>query len=136
MPSGRSPLRLLGLEPGEGGLTLLLALLIGSLFCGYTVAKVLRDAMFMNEYGATNLPWGYVAVAVASIAVVALEARITAKLARAGATAFGQFLAIACAILFAALYPFQKHLVAGLFYIWAGSQALMVLSYFWLLALE
>ena len=128
--------KLLRLEPGEGGLTLALGLLIGTLFAGYTVAKVVRDALFMNEYGAKNLPWGYVAVALAAIAVVALEARMTERLARSGATALGQTLAIACSVGFALLYPLQRHFVAGAFYVWAGSQALMVLSYFWLLALE
>jgi hypothetical protein len=37
---------------------------------------------------------------------------------------------------FAALYTWNRHWVAGAFYVWAGSQALMILSYFWLLALE
>ncbi|MEP7028363.1 MAG: Npt1/Npt2 family nucleotide transporter, partial [Candidatus Eisenbacteria bacterium] len=114
----------------------LLALLVGTLFAGYTVAKVLRDSMFLAEYGAVALPWGYLGVALASIAVVALDARLTARLARTGATALGQFIAIACSLAFAALYPFHKHLVAGVFYVWAGSQAMMLLSYFWLLALE
>src|SRR5690349_5338385 len=128
--------KLLRLEPGEGGLTLALGLLIATLFAGYTVAKVVRDALFMNEYGAKNLPWGYVAVALASIAIVALESRLTQRLARSGATALGQTIAIACSVGFALLYPLQRHFVAGAFYVWAGSQALMVLSYFWLLALE
>jgi ATP/ADP translocase len=133
---GNPLLRYLRLEPGEGGLTFTLALLMATLFGGYTVAKVLRDSMFISEFGAKNLPWGYVAVAVASIAVVALESRMTERLARSGATALGQTIAIACSIAFAGLYVFNHRWVALGFYIWAGSQALMLLSYFWLLALE
>jgi len=133
---GNPLLRYLRLEPGEGGLTLALALLMATLFGGYTVAKVLRDSMFISQFGAKNLPWGYVAVAIASIAFVALESRLTMRLARAQATALGQSVAIAFAILFAVLYHWDKHWVAGGFYVWAGSQALMILSYFWLLALE
>jgi len=138
MPSalGGTVRKVFRLETGEGGLTLVLGFLIATLFCGYTVAKVLRDAMFMSEYGAKSLPWGYVAVAVASIVIVAIESRLTQRLARSGSTALGQTIAIACSVLFAILYPFQRHFVAGAFYVWAGSQALMVLSYFWLLALE
>ncbi len=139
MPPARAdwnPLRHLELGPGEGALFGLLALLVGSLFAGYTVAKVLRDSMFLHEYGATALPWGYLGVALASIAIVAVDARVTARLARAGTAALGQTVALALSIAFAALYPFHKHLVAGLFYVWAGSQAMMLMSYFWLLALE
>jgi len=132
----RHPLRALKLETGEGTLFGLLALLVGTLFGGYTIAKVVRDSMFLGEFGATNLPWGYLAVALASIGIVAAESRLTTRLARAGATALGQFVAIACSLAFAALYPVNRHLVAGLFYVWAGSQAMMLLSYFWLLALE
>jgi ATP/ADP translocase/HEAT repeat protein len=139
MPTTRdgNPLtRFLRLEPGEGGLTLALAVLMATLFGGYTVAKVLRDSLFISEFGAKNLPWGYVAVAVASIAFVALESRVTLRLARAQATALGQTVAIAFAVLFALLYHWNRHWTAGAFYVWAGSQALMILSYFWLLALE
>lgn len=132
----RSPVRFLNLEPGEGGLLLLLALLVGTLFSGYTVAKVLRDSMFLSEFGATKLPWGYLAVALASIVIVTAESRLTVRLARAGATALGQSVAIVLSLLFAIIYPGNHHLVAGLFYVWAGSQAMMLLPYFWLLALE
>ncbi len=132
----RHPLQSLNLEAGESRLLLLLALLVGTLFAGYTVAKVLRDSMFLAEYGATSLPWGYVAVALASIAIVWGESRLTRRLARSGATAVGQLIAILCSIGFAFLYPLNPHFVAGAFYIWAGSQAMMLMSYFWLLALE
>jgi AAA family ATP:ADP antiporter len=132
----RTSVRFLNLEPGEAGLLLLLALLVGTLFAGYTVAKVLRDAMFLSEFGATNLPWGYLAVALASIVIVAGESRLTGRLARSGATALGQTVAIACSLGFAAIYPVNHHFVAALFYVWTGSQLMMLLPYFWLLALE
>ena len=139
MPTARDGnplLRFLRLEPGEGGLTFALAFLMATLFGGYTIAKVLRDSMFISEFGAANLPWGYVAVAIASVAIVTLESRLTLRLSRTQSTALGQTIAIACAIVLAGAYDWNRHWVAGAFYVWAGSQALMLLSYFWLLALE
>jgi ATP/ADP translocase len=110
--------------------------LVACLLGFYTIAKVLRDSMFMSEYGALALPYGYIAVAFSSLGYIWLEPRITRRFARASADAFSQLVAIGCSVAAALLFPLEKHWLAGAFYAWTGSQAMMLLSHFWVLALD
>jgi ATP:ADP antiporter, AAA family len=128
--------RRLDLEPGEGKLLLLMGSLVASLLGFYTIAKVLRDSMFISEYGALALPYGYIAVALASLGYIWLEPRITRRFSRGAADAFSQLVAIACSAAAALLFPLEKHWLAAAFYVWTGSQAMMLLSHFWVLALD
>ena len=129
-------IRRLDLEPGEGVLLLMMGALVACLLGFYTIAKVLRDSMFISEYGALALPYGYIAVALASLGYVWVEPRLTRRFARGARDAFSQLLAIACSAAAALLFPLEKHWLAGAFYIWTGSQAMMLLSHFWVLALD
>ena len=134
-PTGRL-VRRLDLEPGEGPLLLLMGALVACLLGFYTIAKVLRDSMFISQYGALALPYGYIAVAFVSLGYVWLEPRITRRFARGAADAFSQLVAIGCSVAAALLFPLEKHWLAGAFYVWTGSQAIMLLSHFWVLALD
>lgn len=128
--------RRLDLEPEEGQRLLLMAALVAVLFCAYTIAKVLRDALFLAEYGALALPYAYLGVALASVGFVWVESRVSRRFKRVGATRFNQYLAIACSIAAALVFPHARHLTAAVFYIWTGSQAMMLLPHFWGLALD
>lgn len=128
--------RRLGLGPREGRLLLLMGALVGTLLAAYTLAKVMRDALFLAEYGALALPYGYVAVAVASAFFVWLELRMARRFSRAGATRITQYLAIAASLAAAAAYPVARHATAAALYVWTGSQAIMLLPHFWVLALD
>ena len=128
--------RRLGLGPREGRLLLLMGALVGTLLAAYTLAKVMRDALFLAEYGALALPYGYVAVAVASAFFVWLELRMARRFSRAGATRITQYLAMAASLGAAAAYPVARHATAAALYVWTGSQAIMLLPHFWVLALD
>src|SRR5712671_665591 len=128
--------RRLTLEPHERRLLLLMGALIGTLFCAYTIAKVLRDALFLAEFGALALPYGYIAVALAAAGFVWLESRVALRSARVGPTRFNQYAAIGISIAAAAVYPFEKHWTTAVFYVWAGSQAMMLMPHFWALAID
>ncbi len=117
-------------------LLLLMGALVACLFGFYTIAKALRDSMFISEYGALALPYGYIAVAFASAGYIWLEPRITRRFTRGAADAFSQLVAIGCSGAAALLFPLEKHWLAGAFYVWTGSQAMMLLSHFWVLALD
>ena len=126
----------LGLEPDEGRRLVLMGALVGLLYCGYTVAKVLRDALFLMEFGALALPYAYVAVALGTAAFVWIESRWVLRFTRAGASRFNQYLAIACSVAAALAYPHAHRWTTALFYVWTGSQAMMLLPHFWGLALD
>src|SRR5580765_5418916 len=106
------------------------------LMCAYTIAKVLRDALFLAEFGALALPYAYLAVALASVAFVWIDARIARRFTRAGATRFNQYLAIGCSLAAALALPLSRHWTTALFYVWTGTQAMMLLPQFWMLALD
>jgi len=128
--------RRLGVEPHEFRLLALMGALVATLFCAYTVAKVQRDAIFIVEYGALALPYAYVGVALASAAFVWFEGRVVRRFTRIGATRLNQYAAIVIALLAAAVFPVSRHATAAWFYLWTGSQAMILLPHFWVLALD
>ncbi|HET9233122.1 MAG TPA: Npt1/Npt2 family nucleotide transporter, partial [Candidatus Eisenbacteria bacterium] len=114
----------------------LMGALVAVLLCAYTVAKVLRDALFLSEFGAMNLPYAYIAVAFASAAAVWLETRMGRRFTRVNTVRLSQIIAIAFTVLAALLLPVWSKGITVVFYLWTGSQALMLLPHFWGLALD
>lgn len=126
--------RRLGVEPQERRTLTLMSLLITVLLGAYTIAKVQRDAVFLGEFGALALPYAYLAVAIVTAAFVWLEGRILRHFPRAEMGAIHRYVAIGFAIAAAILFPIAPHWTAGAFYLWTGSQAMMLLPHFWVLA--
>ena len=110
--------------------------LVAVLLCAYTIAKVLRDALFLAEFGALALPYAYLGVAVASVGFVWVESRVAGRFQRVGAGRFHLYLAITCSIAAALVFPHAPRVTTALFYVWTGSQAMMLLPHFWDLALD
>jgi ATP:ADP antiporter, AAA family len=110
--------------------------LVATLFCAYTIAKVLRDALFLAEFGALALPYAYIGVALAAAGFVWLESIVARRFARVGATRFNQYAAIGFSVIAAVVLPRARHWTIVGFYIWTGSQAMMILPHFWALALD
>ena len=128
--------RRLGIEPHEGRLLVLMGALVATLMCAYTIAKVLRDALFIAEFGALSLPYAYIGVALASVAFVWLEGAVASRLTRVGAARFNQYAAVGFGALAATMLPISPHWTIVWFYLWTGSQAMMLLPHFWGLALD
>ncbi len=128
--------RRLGIEPHERRLLFLMGALVATLFGAYTIAKVLRDALFLAEFGATALPYAYIGVALAAAGFVWLESLVARRFTRVGATRFNQYAAIGFSVIAAALLPHARHWTIAGFYVWTGSQAMMLLPHFWALALD
>jgi len=126
--------RRLGVEPHERRTLVLMCVLITILLGAYTIAKVQRDAMFLGEFGALALPYGYLAVAILSAAFVWLEGRVSRRFPRAELGTLHRYVAIGFAVLAAILFPIAPHWTSGAFYLWTGSQAMMLLPHFWVLA--
>ena len=119
--------RRLGVEPQERRTLVLMCLLITVLLGAYTIAKIQRDAMFLGEFGALALPYGYLGVAVLTAAFVWLEGRVARRFPRAELGILHRYVAIGFAVLAAILFPMAPHWTAGAFYLWTGSQAMMLL---------
>lgn len=128
--------RHLDLERQERALVAQMGLLVALLLAGYTIAKVLRDSLFISEFGARALPYGYVAVALASVGLVKLQPIVARYLPRVSVVTFSQVLAIACSVAAALVFPLERQWLPAAFYIWAGSQGMMLVAQFWMMALE
>ena len=129
-------MRWLALEPGEARVLALMGALVSTLLCAYTVAKVLRDALFLEQFGALSLPYAYLGVAFATAGFVWIETQIARRFARVGASRFNQILAIVLSAVAAVALPIHPHWTTALFYVWTGSQAMMLVPHFWVLALD
>lgn len=132
----RRILRHMDLERGEAMLLSLMGLLVCVLLGAYTVAKVLRDTLFISAFGARALPFGYIAVAAATIVLVKAETWLSRRRSRPGFIADTQLMAIAASGAAALLLPAEQRWLALGFYIWSGSQGMLLLSHFWALALD
>ena len=128
--------RRLGLEPHERSLLLLMSALITSLLTAYTIAKVQRDATFIAEFGAGALPIAYIAVALASAGFVWIEGRLASRFTRFATGRMNQYAAIAFSLLAIPAFRTEPRWTAAAFYVWTGSQAMMLLPHFWVLALD
>src|SRR5256885_8152428 len=101
--------RRLALEPHERRTLAVMGALVAVLMCAYTVAKVLRDALFLTEFGGLALPYAYIGVAVASAGFVWLESLVQRRYSGVGASRFNQYTAIAISIAAALIFPLAPH---------------------------
>ena len=131
----RTALRL-GLEPSDGALFALMAAEVAVLVCAFTMAKVLRDSLFLREFGALALPYAYVAVAIGSAGYLALENRLARRLAYADASVWITASAMGAAAVAAVALPHAPSWTAAAFFVWTGSQVTSLLPRFWAQALD
>src|SRR6185437_8504191 len=101
--------RRLGFEPHERRLLILMGALAATLFCAYTIAKVLRDALFLAEFGALALPYAYIGVALAAAGFVWLESIVARRFTPVAASRFSQYAAIGISVAAAAILPHARH---------------------------
>ena len=65
-----------------------------------------------------------------------LESFVQRRFASVGVSRFGQYLAIAFSAAAAVVFPLAPHRTAAAFYLWTGSQAMLLLPHFWVLTLD
>jgi ATP:ADP antiporter, AAA family len=110
--------------------------LIATLLGGYTIAKVHRDAMFLSEFGALALPYAYIGTALASAGFVWLEGRVANRFTRIDSGRWNHYAAILISLASVFAFPLWPRVTTAVFFVWTGSQAVMLLPHFWVLALE
>src|SRR5215467_7783710 len=74
--------RLLNLRPGEGIPAFLLFSYLTFILSLYIIQKSIRDALFLEQYGAMRLPYLYIGVAVVIAVVVALYVRLSSRVSQ------------------------------------------------------
>ncbi|HET9250508.1 MAG TPA: Npt1/Npt2 family nucleotide transporter, partial [Candidatus Eisenbacteria bacterium] len=74
--------------------------------------------------------------AIASAGFVWLEARIANRYTRIDSARWNQYASILISLASAIAFPLWPRVTSAAFYVWTGSQAMMLLPHFWVLALE
>ena len=130
-------LQRLGVRPRERRLVIRFGLVHFALIASYTLARAVRDAVFLETLTARNLPYLYVGVALWTALVSALLARL--PLQQTLQHSLAQLLVIGGVALavFGALLQFVGGAVTVVaFYLWAGAFGLILVSMFWVLVNE
>ena len=113
-----------------------LGAIIALLLAAYTLAKVIREALFITTFGAPALPFGYIGVAAASAFFVWFDPLLIRRLKRSVAGLVAQLLAIGASAAAAIVYAPESRWLSAAFYLWTGSQLMMLIPHFWLLVLD
>ena len=126
-----------GIRLGERPLVARFFWLHFALIASYTLARAVRDAVFLGEMSARRLPYLYIAVAGCTAVIAAGMGRFTNRpnLQRW----LSQILVFSGVVLlgFAALLYFVRGSVPPIaFYLWTGAYGLIHVSLFWVLANE
>lgn len=121
------------LRPGESRLAFLLFGYFFSITAPFAIVKSIRDASYLDELGPRNLPYAY-ATAILIGAVVALHARLQARLPRrtllAGTIVFYLLTALVFILLFEKLDFAWLPLV---YWFWANTFIVVLTTQFWIL---
>ena len=126
--------RLLNLRPGEGIPTFLLFTHFTLILSLYIIQKSVRDAMFINQYGAMSLPYLYVAVAVVIAIVVSIYVRISARVTQLTLISGTILLFMVGGIVLWSLSRQNWHPISILYYVWANTTGVILTAQVWTLA--
>jgi AAA family ATP:ADP antiporter len=127
----------IGIRPGERAIVARFFWLHFALIASYTLARAVRDAVFLSEMSARRLPYLYIAVAACTAIIAAGMGRFTNRPSLQRWLA--QILVVSAVVLvgFAALLHFVRGAVPPIaFYLWTGAYGLIHVSLFWVLANE
>jgi AAA family ATP:ADP antiporter len=124
------------LHPGEAAQVLAL---FGTFFfclCFQYTAKSVRQATFVDAFGAERLPLVYLAVALLTVPVVYLYGRLADRLSTARLTMLTCGLTAVSMVVFWRLYASPASWVPVVFYLWATIAIALNLSQIWALAAQ
>lgn len=107
------------------GLTLFL------LLAGHTILEVARDALFLSQLPADQLPWTYLAIALAAWLAAQADQHLATRFDGRRLAAATLLLASAGTAGFYALFGSEAWWVPHAFYVWTGLVATFAVAQFW-----
>jgi AAA family ATP:ADP antiporter len=124
----------LNLQPGEGVPAFLLFLYLTLVLTSYIVSKSLRDALFLDQFGAMRLPYLYIGVAILIGIIVSIYIRVCLRVGQAtlitGTMVF--FMATIMMIWWAIRINWQP--IAVIYYMWTNIFGIVLTAQVWTLA--
>ncbi|MCR4410261.1 MAG: MFS transporter, partial [Candidatus Saccharicenans sp.] len=124
--------RLVEIKPGEERITLLLFFYFFLITAAYSIIKSLRVASYLESLGADKLPLAYFLTAVSIGLVVAVHAKLQARLSRLNLIILSLSFFILTAVLFWFLFSFQWAWLSLAYYVWANIFLAVVITQFWI----
>jgi len=98
----------------------------------YTLVKTVRDSLFLSMLPATWLPWVYILVGIATLAVSVLVGQLTQWLSPRQSLV-GSVLAAATGLVLCIFIVWDSHAwMPAIFYLYVNAYGLIVVSQFWL----
>ncbi|MDD8025383.1 MAG: Npt1/Npt2 family nucleotide transporter [Acidobacteriota bacterium] len=122
----------LGLRPGEGGEAVLFFVYFFLITAPFAIVKSIRDASYLDNIGVRYLPWAY-GTAVLVGAVVAVHARLQARLPRRGLLTGSLLFFAASAAAFRYLFGLNRPWITLLYWLWANIFVVVLTTQFWFL---
>ncbi len=120
-------------RPNERREVLAAFLMLFGLIFGHSVLETARDALFLTSIKPSRLPWVYIGIAAASLAITQLQSKIARTMNRR--RALSVWTASAAVVTAGFWLGLDRTGPAGLYalYIWSGVLTTLVLVHFWTL---
>lgn len=119
-PPARAPFSALslGIHPGEGSLAWLFFVYFLLLATCHYVGKSVRYSTYVEDLGATQLPWAYLLVALVSFPILLLYLRLTARFSQPLLISLFCLFQASGLVLFFWLFSLNSRVVAVAFFVW------------------
>ena len=124
--------RRMGMDARELQTALWLGAALLTVTSSYTLVKTVRDSLFLSMLPATWLPWVYILVGIATLAVSLLVGRLTQWLSPRQSLV-GSVLAAAAGLVLCIFIVWDSYTwMPAIFYLYVNAYGLIVVSQFWL----
>ncbi len=107
-------------------------LVLFGLLAGHTVLETARDALFLSRLPASRLPWVYLAMATAAVALWRVQGKGLRRFSGGGGLAVLMLFCAAVTFGFWALGSWSSPLALGALYVWSGLVGTITAVQFWL----
>jgi AAA family ATP:ADP antiporter len=124
------------LRPGEGAVCCLLFAIHFLLLAFQYTSKAVRQATYNNDWGAEQLPFVYLLIAVVSYPVLRVYGYLATRFELHRLIAGSAVLAAATLIVFWWLFGLGSRWVSAAFYVWVSIVGILLVSQFWAYAIH
>ncbi len=122
------------IESGEELPAFLLFIYLTLALVSYTIARTVRDSLFLNQYGAIDLPYVYIGVAVIISLVVSLYVKLASRLNQGNLISATLLFFVANIFLIWWLEQIQWMAISAVFYVWCSIFGVIITAQVWTLA--
>jgi AAA family ATP:ADP antiporter len=124
----------LSIEPGEGLAVFLLFLYLTFALASFTIARAVRDSLFLHHYGAMDLPYAYIGVAAIIGLIVSFYVKLASHLNHATLISATLLFFIGNILILWWLAYMQWNAISAVFYIWCSIFGIIITAQVWTVA--